>query len=84
MIPFFVGVLAVAVILAFLAVVALVASMLVLSGSEPLSPWDTEESECPRCEGTGIYNWRPCSLCDGNGKISEASLQVEVVDRGEQ
>lgn len=51
MIPFLVGVLAVAVILAFLAVVALVASMLVLSGSEPLSPWD-EETITPRpdCE----------------------------------
>ena len=29
-------------------------------------------STCPRCEGTGVYNFGKCSICDGTGRLNDA------------
>ncbi len=31
---------------------------------------------CPRCESTGTYNFKTCSLCNGRGKIPWDDLAV--------
>ncbi|HEX8445159.1 MAG TPA: hypothetical protein VF649_00970 [Sphingomonas sp.] len=46
---------------------------------EPLNPGDqaapgtpgTGENLCPRCDGSGVLNGRPCGECGGTGKVIE-------------
>lgn len=45
---------------------------------------DDERSECPRCEGTGLYNFHPCVICKGEGWISERKLLSEDSPRPAQ
>jgi hypothetical protein len=40
--------------------------------------FDTRRSQCPRCEGTGVYNFKACAVCDGEGWISEAKLLTDI------
>src|SRR4051812_40750403 len=32
-------------------------------------PDEADASACPRCQGSGQYNWEHCGVCDGSGKI---------------
>lgn len=29
--------------------------------------------DCPRCEGTGVYNFGACAICNGTGKLDVAA-----------
>lgn len=50
--------------------------------AEPEVGLNTERSQCPRCEGTKLYNGRPCAICDGTGWISEEQLLSQDKDCG--
>lgn len=50
-------------------------------GSETLGEgWHCVMEKCPRCEGTGTYNTKPCSLCNGTGLMSEAVKSADGMD----